>query len=81
MGEIRIVGPGKTLGYPYLVCNKRLSPLDLSLLELRLLILVRFKVRKFSSTKERSCVFISFYIGFRRHWVNSKSRHYDSKYS
>ena len=23
MGEIRIVGPGKTRGYPYLVCKKR----------------------------------------------------------
>ena len=22
MGEIRIVGPGKTRGYPYLVCKK-----------------------------------------------------------
>ena len=24
MGEIRIVGPGKTRGYPYLVCKKRI---------------------------------------------------------
>ena len=24
MGEIRIVGPGKTRGYPYPVCKKRL---------------------------------------------------------
>ena len=23
MGEIRIVGPGKTRGYPYLVCKKK----------------------------------------------------------
>ena len=23
MGEIRIVGPGKTCGYPYPVCKKR----------------------------------------------------------
>ena len=22
MGEVRIVGPGKTCGYPYLVCKK-----------------------------------------------------------
>ena len=22
MGEIRVVGPGKTPGYPYLVCKK-----------------------------------------------------------
>ena len=25
MGEIRIVGPGKTRGYPYPVCKKELS--------------------------------------------------------
>ena len=25
MGEIRIVGPGKTRGYPYPVCKKRIS--------------------------------------------------------
>ena len=25
MGEIRIVGPGKTRGYPYPVCRKRES--------------------------------------------------------
>ena len=25
MGEIRIVGPGKTRGYPYPVCKKTLS--------------------------------------------------------
>ena len=25
MGEIRIVGPGKTRGYPYPVCKKMLS--------------------------------------------------------
>ena len=25
MGEIRIVGPGKTRGYPYLVCKKKVS--------------------------------------------------------
>ena len=25
MGEIRIVGPGKTRGYPYLVCKKLIS--------------------------------------------------------
>ena len=25
MGEIRIVGPGKTRGYPYPVCKKLLS--------------------------------------------------------
>ena len=24
MGEIRIVGPGKTCGYPYPVCKKRI---------------------------------------------------------
>ena len=24
MGEIRIVGPGKTRGYPYPVCKKRI---------------------------------------------------------
>ena len=24
MGEIRIVGPGKTRGYPYPVCKKRM---------------------------------------------------------
>ena len=24
MGEIRIVSPGKTRGYPYLVCKKRI---------------------------------------------------------
>ena len=27
MGEIRIVGPGKTRGYPYPVCKKMLSSL------------------------------------------------------
>ena len=26
MGEIRIVGPGKTRGYPYPVCMKQLYP-------------------------------------------------------
>ena len=25
MGEIRIVGPGKTRGYPYLVCKKTIT--------------------------------------------------------
>ena len=25
MGEIRIVGPGKTRGYPYRVCKKKVS--------------------------------------------------------
>ena len=25
MGEIRIVGPGKTCGYPYPVCKKKIS--------------------------------------------------------
>ena len=25
MGEIRFVGPGKTRGYPYLVCKKQFS--------------------------------------------------------
>ena len=28
MSEIRIVGPGKTLGYPYLVCKKRIDGPD-----------------------------------------------------
>ena len=28
MGEIRIVGPGKTRGYPYLVCKKRIVAPD-----------------------------------------------------
>ena len=27
MGEIRIVGPGKTRGYPYLVCKRRICSL------------------------------------------------------
>ena len=27
MGEIRIVGPGKIRGYPYLVCKKLLAQL------------------------------------------------------
>ena len=29
MGEIRIVGPGKTRGYPYTVCKKVPSQYDL----------------------------------------------------
>ena len=29
MGEIRIVGPGKTHGYPYPVCKKEQSDLGL----------------------------------------------------
>ena len=28
MGEIRIVGPGKTCGYPYLVCKKKMVVSD-----------------------------------------------------
>ena len=27
MGEIRIVGPGKTRGYPYPICKKKVSPI------------------------------------------------------
>ena len=30
MGEIRIVGPGKTRGYPYPVCKNELSFISLS---------------------------------------------------
>ena len=31
MGEIRIVGPGKTPGYPYLVCKKIFSAFSMVL--------------------------------------------------
>ena len=31
MGEIRIVGPGKTRGYPYPVCKKKYSMLKFAI--------------------------------------------------
>ena len=34
MGEIRIVGPGKTRGYPYLVCKKKQLYHDLPVWEI-----------------------------------------------
>ena len=38
MGEIRIVGPGKTRGYPYPVCKKTDYSLDISLLYIYILL-------------------------------------------
>ena len=30
MGEMRTVGPGKTHGYPYPVCKKKLAPMGVN---------------------------------------------------
>ena len=44
MGEIRIVCPGKTRGYPYLVCKKHASSPILPVLQIRRGIRINFEI-------------------------------------
>ena len=40
MGEIRIVGPHKTRGYPYLVCKKKSAHITSEVVSFSLLLLI-----------------------------------------
>ena len=68
MGEIRIVGPGKTCGYPYLVCKKKwLFPMTVPNLE-------------FSQRFQSHCVFddanfVLHVLGFKMKAMRSRHIH------
>ena len=55
MGEIRIVGPGKTRGYPYPVCKKEFALL-LAVLENSVLLMGWDSLREILTKSEKSCL-------------------------